>query len=79
MTVYNPNLSQLRSSRTRASNQVRRIMASCINDPAPFLLSNGLPSWWPFWSDVLVSAVRDACRGARLLEAAEAKEEAHAP
>jgi hypothetical protein len=35
----------------------------------------GLPSWWPFWSDVLKSNVREAVRTARALEAAEAAAE----
>lgn len=69
---------QLRYNRTRASNRVKETMQYMLTSPAQFSQPNGLPSWWPFWSDVLVNNVRDAVRAARYLaEAEECHEKPH--
>ena len=78
-----PTLRDLRSKRTRASNVVRadidHLLTSEIKwrlDGHPAVLPQdrySLPSWWPFWSDVLVKNVRELVRLARALNAAEQK------
>ncbi len=65
------DLRQLRYNRTRTSNRVRRHITFMQRDPAPYVQPNGLPSWWPFWSDALVDNVREAVRAARQLAEAE--------
>lgn len=72
-------LRNLRAKRTRATTCVRSTMRWMIEEPAKFTVTgqlttdnpNGLPSWWPFWSDVLKNNVRDAVRAALELERAE--------
>ena len=61
-------LSQLRAARTRAASRVRSLVKHNVVADAPFKSSDGLPSWWPFWSDCLKDAVRDCVRAARKLE-----------
>jgi hypothetical protein len=46
-----------------------------LTSEAPYLQPDGLPSWWPFWSDCLVSNVRDAVRAARTLEEVESQQQ----
>jgi hypothetical protein len=73
------NLRELRAKRTRASNVVRSNIAWMLSEPAKWAITGesvgpdfvGLPSWWPFWSDVLKDNAREAVRAARKLEAAE--------
>jgi len=75
------NLRQLRYTRTRKSNQVRRSIEHLLTGEAKWDLGGrpveadfvGLPSWWPFWSESLVSNVRELVRAARELQAAEQK------
>lgn len=72
-------IKKLRSKRTRASNVVRANIAWMLSEPAKWAIDGrpvssdyvGLPSWWPFWSDVLKDNVREAVRTARKLEAVE--------
>jgi len=59
---------QLRYNRTRASNRVRSTMHWMLTEEAKWTSPDGLPSWWPFWSDALNQNVRDAVRAARELE-----------
>jgi len=66
-----PALRQLRYDRTRASNRARATRDWMLTEDAPHVDPDGLPSWWPFWSDCLKSNVRDAVRAARALAAAE--------
>jgi hypothetical protein len=61
-------LTNLRYERTKASNSVRWSIRHMEQGEAPFLQRNGLPSWWPFWSDVLKKNVVDAVRAARRLD-----------
>lgn len=61
-----------RAKRTREFNRVRGLIHSCMTMEAPYLGQDGLPSWWPFWSDRVASATRDLVRTARTLEAVEA-------
>ena len=65
------SLRQLRYDRTRTSNIVRQHIAWMLKEPAPYTQTNGLPSWWPFWSDVLVDNVRKAVHAAIALTNAE--------
>lgn len=67
----NPELKQLRAARTRAATTVKRIVAHMLRAEAPFVAPDGLPSWWPFWSDCLYDRVRECVRAARLVERAE--------
>lgn len=75
------NLRRLRFNRTRASNVVYHSMQWMLAEPAKFALNGGpvgpdfqgLPSWWPFWSDVLKKNVIEAVRAARKLSEAESK------
>lgn len=72
-------LKQLRFARTRASNVVRSGITWMLSEPAKWAITGepvgpdyvGLPSWWPFWSDVLKANTRDAVKAARKLAAAE--------
>lgn len=71
------SLRQLRSNRTRASNSVHRQIKWMLREPAKWAIGGqlvehdptfqGLPSWWPFWSDSLKSNTRDVVRAARAL------------
>lgn len=64
-------LTNLRYERTKMSNAVRSSIGHMLRGEAPFLQRDGLPSWWPFWSDVLKRNVIDAVRAARRLETYE--------
>ncbi|MES2341670.1 MAG: hypothetical protein V4597_08330 [Pseudomonadota bacterium] len=83
MTALAPDrqrLQILRAKRTRAASVVSRSMHHLLTDVAKWGLDGrpvgpeyqGLPSWWPFWSDVLRDNVIELVRAARRLEAAEA-------
>lgn len=74
-------LQQLRAKRTRASNVVHSSMKFLLTGEAQWTIDGQptdrqdvLPSWWPFWSDVLKDNVREAVRAARKLEVAEARQ-----
>jgi len=77
--VTNTNLRQLRYTRTRASNRVRDSVRWMLAEPTSWALNGdpvgpdfqGLPSWWPFWSDTLKKQVIAAVRAARQLSTAE--------
>ena len=74
--IYQPtSLRQLRYNVTYHSNTVKRQIAHLLDTseplPANCTAKNGLPTWWPFWSDALVGRVRDAVRAARAVEVAE--------
>lgn len=58
----------LRYNRTRASNRVRSTIEWMLKDEAKWTSPDGLPSWWPFWSDCLKSNVRETVKAARKLE-----------
>lgn len=74
-----PNLRGLRYNRTRASNVAKRTIVWMLTEPAKWGISGRpieevpeeLPSWWPFWSDVLKQNVIVAVREARALHQAE--------
>ena len=68
---YVPSLRQLRWERTRASNRVLGTMRHMLTDEAKWTSPDGLPSWWPFWSDALKSNVREAVKAARMLSERE--------
>lgn len=69
-------LTQLRANRTRESNRVRRLIEQLTHDPdnPQWRSPDGLPLWWPFWSDVLYDRVRETVRAARQVQAAECAE-----
>lgn len=71
MNQYQPSLARLRHNRTLESNRVRRMIHHLITDTATRTGPDGLPSWWPFWSDSLVQQVRTCVRAARALAKAE--------
>ncbi len=68
-----PNVSRLRYNCTRASNVVRHHIKWMLGEPGEWALDGGpiepgqLPSWWPFWSDVLKKNVIHCVREARKL------------
>lgn len=61
----------LRRYRTASSNRVKRSIKHMLTEEAKYRMPNGLPSWWPFWSDCLVTSVRACVRNARDLANAE--------
>jgi hypothetical protein len=76
------DLRRLRYERTATSNAVKRTIAHNLKGeakigldglpvPEPLRYVGALPSWWPFWSDVLKENVRKAVRAARALDVAE--------
>jgi hypothetical protein len=76
--IMSATLKQLRYDRTRASNRVRATIAHLLTDPIKWDIRGrltddptALPSWWPFWSDVLKTNVREAVRAGLALEAGE--------
>lgn len=69
--VSAPTLRTLRAQRTRAHTRVRHLIDHSVLAEARYLAPDGLPTWWPFWSDVLKGAVRDLVRAARELEVKE--------
>lgn len=75
-------LTRARRDRTHASGCVLRGIHALLNDEAKWAITGepvgpdyvGLPSWWPFWSDVLVRNVRELVRAARVLAPLEGVE-----
>ncbi len=74
------NITRLRHARTRASNAVKRQIEHMLTEPAKWGISGRLiqdcppyelPSWWPFWSDVLKTTTRVAVQASRALESAQ--------
>lgn len=65
------SITRLRYERTLQSNRIRRHIEWMLTSRAPYLGSDGLPSWWPFWAESLATSVRDLVRIARKLEAEE--------
>ena len=65
--AYVPSLKRLRWERTRKSNRVRETMKFMLAAEAKWTQPDGLPSWWPFWSDSLKSNVIESVRAARAL------------
>lgn len=75
------SLKQLRYNRTRASNDVHRQIKWMLTEPAKWSIGGvlvehdstfqGLPSWWPFYSDSLKASTRAVVRAARALAMAE--------
>lgn len=55
-------LISLRYERTLKSNRVRRSIDWMLAEPAKWTSENGLPSWWPFYSDSLKNQVRKLYR-----------------
>lgn len=73
-------LAVLRSKRTRASNRVRWIIQHNLTEPTTGpAYPDGLPSWWPYWSDSLKRSVRELVAVARELQAAEQLQAAEHP
>jgi len=64
-------LSQLKADRTRASTRVQSLIKHNVTSEAQWTMPDGLPSWWPFWSDCLYDATRELVRKARALEVAQ--------
>jgi hypothetical protein len=68
----------LRAQQTIATAKAIATIAHMLGKPSQWAPHHappdpgGLPSWWAFWSAVLVDAVRAAVRVGRRLEAAEA-------
>jgi hypothetical protein len=68
----------LRARRTIATDKALATIAHMLGKPSQWAPHHappdpgGLPSWWPFWSAILVERIRDAIRIGRQLEAAEA-------
>lgn len=75
-------LTRARRDRTHAWTCVQRGIHSMLTDEAKWAITGeivgpdykSLPSWWPFWSDVLVSNVRELVRAARTLAKLEGVE-----
>lgn len=70
-------LRQARYNRTRALTIVRGTIDHLLTAEAPTVYPNGLPSWWPFWSDVLKQHVRELYRAAYELRNAEHRSAGH--
>lgn len=64
-------ITDCRSRRTKRSNEIRQMMAHMLTSEAPHRMPDGLPSWWPFWSDCLKKSVRELVHIARELEQLE--------
>lgn len=60
-------LTRARADRTRAFTRVQRGIDSLLTGEAKWAITGGLPSWWPFWSDVIKSNTRELVRAARTL------------
>lgn len=75
-------LTRARDQRTRKFTTVRANIESLLTTAAKWDLQGrlvgpdftGLPSWWPFWSDVLKANVRDLVAAARVLATLEGVE-----
>jgi len=65
------SMRKLRYNRTRANTRVLSLMRWMLSNEATLTDPNGLPSWWPFWSDCLRQDVRELYRAGMLLRAAE--------
>jgi len=61
----------LRYNRTRACNRAKATMGHMLTSEAKWTSSDGLPTWWPFWSDCLVKNVVTCVRAARDVAEAE--------
>jgi hypothetical protein len=68
-----PSLTRLRYERTLESNRVKRTIAHLLTSPVKWehIGPDGLPTWWPFWSDSLVRNVCKLVRVCRELAVAE--------
>jgi len=64
-------ITDCRSRRTKRSNEIREQIAYMLTAAAPYRSPDGLPSWWPFWSDSLKHNVRSLVRTAIELETLE--------
>lgn len=60
-------ISQARRDRTRAFTNLRSTIDLCLRQKATLIMPDGLPSWWPFWSDMVFENTVALVRAARRL------------
>jgi hypothetical protein len=71
---FKRNLSLARRYRTILFTQLMIFVDHCLHAPVNTYRLDGLPSWWPFWSDGVKDITQQLVRQARIVARLEGRE-----